>query len=376
MNNSNLLWENNVYFRTEYYNINVKKIIETTNYPIYFGKTSYKNLFLNRKNKSFFFILCDINTYKFCLKQLKNNVFFLRKSQIICIFSGEKIKNIESSLYIWRSLSAYKADRNCIFLNLGGGVINDIGGFSASLFKRGIDFIHIPTTLLSMVDASIGGKTGIDLDSIKNEIGIFSFPKIIIIDFYYIQTLCYREIISGKAEILKHGLIYDKNLWKKLKNKYIKHVWNTEIFASIIIKQNIVKKDPYEIKGLRKILNFGHTVGHGIESYFLIENFPFLHGEAIAIGMICEAWISYLFNKFPLPQFEDIKNTILDSYSFPIIKTFVIQKIIYHIQHDKKNIKEYIRFSLLKEIGNCSFDHKISIENIKNALILISKYKF
>lgn len=354
----------------------MKKIIETTNYPIYFGNTSYKKLYIYKKNISKYFILCDINTYKFCLKQLQNNVLFLRKSQIICIFSGEKFKNIESSLYIWRSLSAYKADRNSILLNLGGGVINDIGGFSASLFKRGIDFIHIPTTLLSMVDASIGGKTGIDLDHIKNEIGVFSFPKIIIIDFYYLQTLCYREIISGKAEILKHGLINNKNLWIKLKSKYIKHVWNTEIFASIIIKQNIVKKDPYEIKGLRKILNFGHTIGHGIESYFLVENFIFLHGEAIAIGMICEAWISYLFNKFTLPQYEEIKNTILDSYSFPIIKASVRQKIIYHIQHDKKNIKGYIRFSLLKEIGSCSFDHKTSIENIKNALILISKYKF
>jgi 3-dehydroquinate synthase len=360
--------------------VSVKKILKTNNYPIYFGNTSYKKLkkYISKKNKPKLFILCDINTHKFCLKKLQNNVFFLRKSQIICLFYGEKEKNIESSLFIWRSLSAYKADRNSILINLGGGVINDIGGFSASLFKRGIDFIHIPTTLLSMVDASIGGKTGIDLDKIKNEIGVFSFPKIIIIDFHYLKTLSFREIISGKAEILKHGLIYDNNLWIKLKNKLIekKNVWNTEIFTSIIIKQNIVKKDPYEIKGLRKILNFGHTVGHGIESYFLTENSTFLHGEAVAIGMICEAWISYLFNKFPLTKYEEIKNTILNSYSFPIIKTFVLQNIINHIQHDKKNVKGYMIFSLLKKIGNCSFDHKISIENIKNALILISKYKF
>ena len=353
----------------------MKKIITTINYPIYFGNKSYEKLkiYIDKNKISKLFILCDINTYKFCLKQLQNKVTFLGKSQVISIYSGEKVKNIESSLYIWRSLYAYKADRNSLLINLGGGVINDIGGFSASLFKRGVDFIHIPTTLLSMVDASIGGKTGIDLDNIKNEIGVFNFPKIIIIDFLYLQTLCFRELISGQAEILKHGLIYDKNLWLKLKKK---HVWNTEIFASITIKQNIVNKDPYEIKGLRKILNFGHSIGHGIESYFLIENFTFLHGEAIAIGMICEAWISYLFNRFPLSQYEDIKNTILDSYSFPIIKPIVIQKIINHIQHDKKNIKGDIRFSLLKEIGNCNFDHKISIENIKNALILISKYKF
>ncbi|AGC66893.1 DNA gyrase A subunit [Candidatus Uzinura diaspidicola str. ASNER] len=358
----------------------MKKIISTTNYPIFFGKTSYKKFkkYLSKNNRSKLFILCDINTYKFCLKHLQNKVSFLRKSQVICISPGEKVKNIESSLYIWRSLSACRADRNSLLINLGGGVINDIGGFSASIYKRGFDFIHIPTTLLSMVDASIGGKTGIDLDHIKNEIGVFSFPIIIIIDFHYLKTLCYREIISGKAEILKHGLIYDKNLWIKLKNKFIekKYIWNAEIFASITIKQNIVKKDPYEIKGLRKILNFGHSIGHGIESSFLIENFTFLHGEAIAIGIICESWISYLFNKFPISQYEDIKNTILDSYSFPIIKTFVIQKIINHIQHDKKNIKGYIRFSLLKLIGNCSFDHKISMENIKNALLLIKKLNF
>lgn len=357
----------------------MKKIITLNNNTIYFGNKSYKNLnlYFIKNNISKLFILCDKNTYKFCLKQLQNKVIRLVKSQVICIFSGENIKNIESSLYIWRSLSAYKADRNSLLINLGGGVINDIGGFSASCFKRGVNFIHIPTTLLSMVDASIGGKTGIDLDSIKNEIGVFRFPIIIIIDFSYLQTLYYREIISGKAEILKHGLIYDKNLWIKLKNKDIKkkHIWNTEIFASISIKQNIVKKDPLE-KGLRKILNFGHTIGHGIESYFLIENFTFLHGEAIAIGMICETWISYIFNNFPLQQYEDVKYIILNSYNFPIIKTFIIQKIINHIKHDKKNTKGNTIFSLLKEIGNCSFDHKISIENIKNSLTLISKYKF
>lgn len=366
------------FIKNAYFSL-VKKII-STNYPIYFGKTSYKKLkkYLSKNNRSKLFLLCDKNTHKLCLNHLQNRGTFLRESQVICMFSGEKVKNIESSLYIWRALSAYRADRNSLFINLGGGVINDIGGFSASLFKRGFDFLHIPTTLLSMVDASIGGKTGIDLDHVKNEIGVFSFPKIIIIDFHYLNTLSYREIISGKAEILKHGLIYDKNLWIKLKNKVIEknHLWNTEIFTSINIKQNIVKKDPYEIKGLRKILNFGHTIGHGIESYFLIENFTFLHGEAIAIGMICESWISYLFNKFPISQYEEIKNTFLDSYSFPIIKTFVVQKIINHIQHDKKNIKGYIRFSLLKEIGNCSFDNKMSMESIKNALFLLKKYKY
>lgn len=358
----------------------MKKRIITTNYPIYFVNKSYKylNTYIDKNNISNLFILCDINTYKFCLKQLQNKVTLLVKSQVICISSGEKVKNITNSLYIWKCLYAYKADRNSLFINLGGGIINDIGGFSACLFKRGVDFIHIPTTLLSMVDASIGGKTGIDLDNIKNEIGVFSRPKMIFIDYHYLQTLCYREIISGRAEILKYGLIYDKNLWLKLKNIYTekKHIWNTEIFYSINIKQKIVKKDPYERKGLRKILNFGHTIGHGIESYFLINNFYFLHGEAITLGMICEAWISYLINRFPLHQYEDIKNTILDRYCFPIINKSVIQKIINHIQHDKKNIKEYIIFSLLKKIGNCSFDHKISIENIKNALFLISKHKF
>ncbi len=357
----------------------MKKLI-SINYPIYFGSKSYKKfkIFLSKNNISNFFILCDNNTEKFCLKHLQKKVSILRKSQVIAIFSGERVKNIESSLYIWRALSAYRADRNSLLINLGGGVINDIGGFSATLFKRGFYFIHIPTTLLSMVDASIGGKSGIDLDHIKNEIGIFSFPKLIIIDFHYLKTLCYREIVSGKAEMLKHGLIYQKNLWIKLKKKVIekKHFCNTEIVPSVTIKQNIIKKDPYEIKGLRKVLNFGHSIGHGIESSFLIDRYTFLHGEAISIGMLCETWISYLYNKFPLSEHEDIKNYLLDNYSFPIIKTFVLQKIINHIRHDKKNIKENIIFSLLKSIGNCSFDHQISIESIKNALFLIRKYKF
>lgn len=360
----------------------MKKRILTTNYPIYFGTKTFVSKYLktviDKNNISNIYIICDINTYQYCLNKLQNKVTFLVKYQIICISSGEKVKNISISLYIWRALSAYMADRNSLLINLGGGIINDIGGFSASLFKRGVDFIQIPTTLLSMVDASIGGKTGIDLDNIKNEIGVFSFPKIIIIDFHYLKTLSYREIISGQAEILKHGLIYEKNLWIILKKNFLekKRICNTEIFDSIKLKQIIVKKDPYEIKGLRKILNFGHTIGHGIESYFIIDNFSFLHGEAIAVGMIGEAWISYLFNKFPLMQYEDIKNTLLDSFCFPTINNFVIQKIINNIQHDKKNIKKYIRFSLLKRIGNCYFDHKIPIENIKNALLLISKYKF
>ncbi|MCJ7468737.1 MAG: 3-dehydroquinate synthase, partial [Candidatus Sulcia muelleri] len=245
------------------------------NNGIYFGNyyKLLKNYFLNKNFFSKKIILLDINTKKYCLHYFLSKTNLFNKYYIINIFSGEEEKNIYTCKKIWKKLIKLNADRNSIVINLGGGVITDLGGFACSVFKRGLNFINIPTTLLSMIDASIGGKTAINFFSLKNEIGLFNYSKIILIDKNYLKTLSEDEIKSGLSEIIKYGLIYDINLWNKIrvfsfsKIKFL-YVLYEIIFKSINIKNNIIEKD-YKEKGLRKILNFGHTIGHAIESYFI-----------------------------------------------------------------------------------------------------------
>ena len=224
------------------------------------------------------FILVDENTLEHCLPLLPNFDY-----QIIKIESGERNKNIETCQKIWQNLLNNNADRKALLINLGGGVISDMGGFCASTYKRGIDFINIPTTLLAMVDATIGGKTGIDFGFQKNMIGLFSLAKTVLIDATFLKTLNYRQIKSGKAEMLKHGLIANEQHFTQIISSAIPNL--DLIKASIAIKQEIVSTDPFE-KGIRKSLNFGHTLGHALEAYYLANNLDILHGEAIAQGMI------------------------------------------------------------------------------------------
>lgn len=351
----------------------MKELIKTVHYPIYFHRQGYDGLRkrLSELNEiySSVFILADNNTHTLCLPQLIKYVPALQKAEVLCIKTGEKEKNIENCLYIWRKLSRWRADRNSLLINLGGGVITDIGGFAASVFKRGIAFINIPTTLLAMADASVGGKTGIDLDDIKNEIGLFRYPEMVIIDEHYLKSLPERELKSGMAEILKHGLIADEKLWQEMRKQSGggSASWNEAIRASNIIKSHVVTKDPYEQKGLRKILNFGHTIGHGIESHFLGTRTPLLHGEAIALGMVCEAWLSQKINGLPKSQYEEIAQSLLSIYPLKEIDESASEKIVMHLRNDKKNFKEKIRFALLSKIGACTYDHEISVDLIKES---------
>ena len=308
--------------------------------------------------------LLDTNTLNHCFNKISNSIDF--QYEKILIDDGEENKNLETSKKVWDKLIEYKFDRKSILINLGGGVICDLGGFVASTFMRGIDFINIPTTLLSQVDASVGGKLGIDYKNIKNIIGVFKEPNKVIIDTNYLNTLSERELKSGYAEVIKHCLIRDKIMFDKIYNQeWIDIDWDFIINHSIKIKSDIVKKDLKE-NGLRKILNFGHTIGHAIETTYLNKLDKFLHGEAIAIGMICEAYISNNFNKLRNDELEKITKYIRKV--FKLSKVEYYNEIIKNAYFDKKNLSDKIRTSALKGIGNCEYDIVINEDIIIQSL--------
>ncbi len=314
-------------------------------------------------------VLVDENTLKYCWPLLINENPSLSKAEIIEIESGEQNKNISICYQIWETLSQFNANRNTLFINLGGGVICDMGGFIASTYKRGIPFINIPTTLLAQVDASIGGKTGVDLNQQKNMIGTFSQAKKTIIFPGFLSTLPENHLKSGFAEMLKHALISDKDYWEKLIKVNSQKLSKKEIEHSVQIKNKIVASDMFE-KGERKILNFGHTIGHAIES-FSLENpdYSLLHGEAVAIGMICESYLSNQFNTLSDNEFEMIEKNVSNHFSkYNFLETIHFHRLIELMKNDKKNSSNKINFTLLNKIGEASFNHEIEIEQIINAL--------
>tara|TARA_B100000902_G_C27281351_1_gene901980 strand:+ start:291 stop:1280 length:990 start_codon:yes stop_codon:yes gene_type:complete len=322
----------------------VKKI-RADNYSIWLGKKSLTKLDTSSYSKVA--VLVDENTKKYCLNLLPR----INHSIIIEIDSGEKNKNISTCNLIWEQLTKNNFDRNSLLINLGGGVIGDMGGFAASTYKRGIDFIQIPTTLLAMVDASIGGKLGVDFNGLKNQVGLFSDPRSVIINPIFLQTLAEEELKSGFSEVVKYALITDKRLWKKITNTPFNNLeWKEVIYTSLEIKNKIVTSDPKE-DGERKKLNFGHTFGHAIESYYLEKGTPILHGEAIFMGIILESEISDLTQS----EKNEIKNYILSNFALP----YTPKKPYLHkfLLNDKKNQEGKINFSLLKGIGNCTINN-------------------
>ena len=342
----------------------------TINTPIYFDAIGFEklNIFFKKYFFSKVFVLVDENTKTFCLHILKEKI--TNSFHLIEIRSGEQNKNIESCGYIWDELTTKGADRKSILINLGGGVITDMGGFAAATYKRGIPFINIPTTILGMVDAAVGGKTGVDLNGLKNQIGLFSNPEMILIHPTFLLTLPKRERISGLAEIIKYGLIDDPSIWRTISNKEfdITNIPDEIIKKSIKIKEGIVKKDPTE-KGIRKTLNFGHTLGHAIETHYFLKTKKeqLLHGEAIAIGMILALHLSFLTNNMIIDLVNEISKNIKNIYSENIPSTISIRDISYIIsllQHDKKNLNGNTNFILLSQIGKPIFDCKVNKKQI------------
>ena len=328
------------------------KEIKAINYSIWIGENSLSKLDISTYSKVA--ILVDENTKRDCLFKLPQ----IENALIIEIKSGEEYKNISTCNFIWEQLTINNFDRNALLINLGGGVIGDIGGFCAATYKRGLEFIHIPTTLLSMVDASVGGKVGIDFKGFKNQIGIFNNPNAVLIYPKFLETLDENELKSGFAEVVKHALILDDSLWLKLKNTPFTDLdWEDIIDASVQIKNKIVLADPFE-KGERKKLNFGHTFGHAIESYYLEKGTPISHGEAVFMGMILETEISDLSET----DKNEIKNYILSNFALPYTpkKSYLHKFLI----NDKKNQDGKINFTLLSGIGNCSFDNLFSLDEL------------
>lgn len=348
--------------------------IQAENYSVSFGEQGFKNLasVLVNGGYSKIFILTDTNTTEYCLPYFLQRLETTLPFEIIEIEDGEVNKTIETCFEVWSVLSEYEADRKCIFISLGGGVVTDLGGFVASTYKRGVDFISIPTTLLSMVDASIGGKTGVDLGGLKNQVGLFANPQMVLVDVNFLETLPGNEMRSGLAEMYKHGLIADISYWNQLKDlsNFTTNDLELLIYHSINLKNEIVLQDPKE-KNIRKKLNFGHTLGHAIETYHLNNETvtTLLHGEAIAVGMVLEANLSLQKGYISELFYNEIKE-VLNSI-FPTIQLSEkdIEECLRLLVHDKKNELGCINFTLLKENGDALINEEVSTEMIIAAFI-------
>src|SRR5690625_2647397 len=311
------------------------------NCEIVFEENLWKQLeqTINDIDPSQIFVLTDENTKRDCLpifrSKLSGNIIYHQ----ICIPAGEKYKNLTTCTKVWQALSDFGADRKSLLINLGGGVVCDLGGFVASTYMRGIKWINIPTTLLSIVDASIGGKTGVDFNGFKNIIGIIRNPYLVGIEPKFLETLSYRERRSGLAEMLKHALLSDKEHWLSLKTINLESIDSIKeyIHKSISIKHQIVSQDRNET-GLRKQLNFGHTIGHAIESYFLQNHKPILHGEAIAAGMLIELKLSKELLGFPKVAYQSIESFILKVFGKISLQGIDLDEIFNNLAFDKKNV--------------------------------------
>lgn len=321
------------------------------------------------------FVLTDETTRQHCWPVMRNFIG-LRDATVITIAPGDIHKDMESLAHVWRSLGQGHGTRHSLLVNLGGGMVTDLGGFAASTFKRGIDFINIPTTLLAMVDASVGGKTGINLDSLKNEVGVFNDAKYVILDTEFLRTLDDENLRSGYAEMLKHGLISNEEDWAELLNFDLnapdyKHL-ATMLGKSVKVKERIVEEDPRE-KGIRKALNLGHTFGHAFESFSLRQyndhgTKPIQHGYAVAYGLICELYMSAVKAGFPTDKMRQTVQYVRENYGLMPITCDDYPELIELMRHDKKNTAGIINFTLLSDIGEIIINQTATEDEIKECL--------
>lgn len=315
------------------------------------------------------FVLVDETTNKLCWSLVKDYLC-LKDAQTIVIGATDRRKNLDTLIHVWESLQQGKATRHSLLINLGGGMVTDLGGFAASTYKRGINFINVPTTLLAMVDASVGGKTGINFGGLKNEIGVFNDAEFVLLDTNWLRTLDEENIRSGYAEMLKHGLIADDTMWAELINFNLAQP-NLRQLASMLnksvrIKERIVTEDPHE-KGIRKALNLGHTFGHAFESWAMKRQ-PVLHGYAVAFGLIAELYLATTRTDFPTERMRQTVNFIRAYYGSLPITCNDYPELIELMHHDKKNHGNEINVTLLGGIGDIRIDQTITEEDIKEAL--------
>jgi 3-dehydroquinate synthase len=303
------------------------------------------------------FILTDVHTKQLCLPLLDS--LLLDSALVITVGAEDLNKNIQTLSEVWQFLSDNGATRHSLLINLGGGMITDLGGFAASTFKRGINYINIPTTLLAMVDASVGGKTGINFNGLKNEVGVFNPAKFVLVETDFLRTLDLHNILSGYAEMLKHGLISDNSHWAELLNFDFNvidyNLLKRLVGESILVKEKVVSEDPFE-KGIRKALNFGHTIGHAFESLSLARKIPILHGYAVAYGLVCELYLSCILSDFPKDKMRQTIHFIKEHYGVFSFDCDDYEQLYTLMLHDKKNINDVINFTLLSEIGDIQLD--------------------
>lgn len=319
--------------------------------------------FFESKNYSQVVVLTDTHTLIHCYPLIKDH---LPPHTIITVEAGEEVKNLETCTQVWQKLTDLSVDRHGLVLILGGGVLGDLGGFCAATYKRGIDFVLMPTTLLAQVDASIGGKLGIDFNHYKNHIGVFQTPVNTLISPFFLKTLPERELRSGFAEVIKHCLISDAAMWNFIKEKELaEQNWEVLITHSVKFKSEVVHQDPRE-KGLRKILNFGHTTGHAIESHFLHTGNRIFHGEAIAIGMITEACIACKKNLLTAKELESITHYLVLIFGKQPLPED--QAIIDNVYQDKKNKGNKILMALTRGVGHAQWDVEVSEGEIEDSL--------
>ena len=313
------------------------------------------------------FVLCDETTERLCLPVI-SDFECMRGAQLITIPATDTHKTLESLSHVWSELQRMGATRHSLMVNLGGGMVTDLGGFAASTFKRGIPYINIPTTLLSMVDASVGGKTGINFGGLKNEIGVFNNARSVILDTTFLRTMDHENICSGYAEMLKHGLINNEKMWAELITLNVEQLTlNAQMIAdNVAVKQRIVTEDPTE-QGIRKALNLGHTAGHAFESLAL-ERQPVLHGYAVAWGMIVELYLCCVKTNFPQDKMRQTVAFIKENYGRMAITCDDYPHLIELMHHDKKNQGNSINFTLLGGIGDIRINQTATEEEIKDAL--------
>ena len=319
------------------------------------------------------FILTDETTKALCLPVIER-YDCLKGAQVITIGATDTHKTLDSLAHVWEALGEGGATRHSLLINLGGGMVTDLGGFAASTFKRGINYINIPTTLLSMVDASVGGKTGINFRGLKNEIGVFNNAATVILDTQFLKTLDAENILSGYAEMLKHGLIDSEAHWAELVNFSLGNIESIETLGnlskilekSVAVKQRIVTEDPTE-HGIRKALNLGHTAGHAFES-FALKHQPILHGYAVAYGLVCELYLSCIKTGFPTDKMHQTVNFIHEHYGKMAITCDDYPQLMELMTHDKKNVAGIINFTLLGGIGDIRINQTATKDEIYEAL--------
>ena len=344
-------------------------MMDLLDYPITFETAGFEHLQAQLAQAAYskVVVLVDTNTQQHCWPILQQALQVWNPSTIV-VPEGEEHKNIATCQYIWQQLMTLQVDRQGVLLNLGGGVLGDMGGFCASTFKRGLDFIQVPTTLLAQVDASVGGKLGVDFEGVKNSVGLFAAPKAVYLYPPFFKTLPKVELYSGYAEMIKHALLQQEQHWRAfLPSTFPPQDWQTSIEASIEVKKKLVAQDPLE-QGARKQLNLGHTIGHAIESLSWETPTPLLHGEAVALGTLLEGYLSWKILGWPEQELQALKDYIRSLYPAYELAALDQEAIWQLILQDKKNSHQQVAFTLIQADGSIAINQPVSKELVKEAL--------